>query len=75
MKDFTYQCRLAGALHAVESEEEGCGVLATTFILLSVQPQPLENEGDAVFRLVIDDLRHVAIDSGVVMRKDGSDGD
>lgn len=57
-KKSTYQCRLARSLHAIESKEEGRRFLVATAMLLPVQLQPLQNEGNAVLRLVINDFWH-----------------
>lgn len=55
----TYQCRLARALYAVQAYEERRRRLSLCPILLTVPLDALCNERYAVFRLVIDDLRHL----------------
>lgn len=59
-----HQDRLAGALHAIEPQEEWRGIAVGTAVPLCVDAETLEQEGNAVLRLVIDDLRHDCGDDG-----------
>jgi hypothetical protein len=54
-----YQCCLAGTLDAIQSNKERCWLLALRSIRLLVLGDPVEDEGDTVFGLVVDDLRHL----------------
>lgn len=54
----TYQRRLPSTLDSIQAQEERWGYLSLTLILLTMQPQALEDEGNAVLRLVVDDVGH-----------------
>lgn len=53
-----HQDRLAGALHAIEPQEEWRGIAVGTAVPLCVDAETLEKEGNAVLRLIVDYLRH-----------------
>lgn len=56
----TYESGLARALNTVQSDEERWRHPSIRVMLLAVSFDALGDEGDAMFRLVVDDLWHVS---------------
>ena len=54
-----YQCGLASALHAIEAYEKGRRSIALCFEALVMSLDMLDDERDAVLRLVVVNRRHL----------------
>jgi hypothetical protein len=57
--NFAYQCSLAGTLYTVEANKEWRWLSTLGSKRLSVFGDPVEDERHTVFRLVINDFRHL----------------
>jgi hypothetical protein len=65
MMGVAYQSGLAGALNAIQADEERGGVGAMGFVLLLMRLETVQDEGDAVFGSVIGRVRrHTAVMDG-----------